>query len=224
MPVIKTFMSSTLDNWTSKVTYKRIPTQFFNVKSSDKTIQINDKTNAVLLEKINLNIGEKSADYPALEMANELLGGGSFLSSRIPQRLRETEGLSYGAGSYLQANPTDPRTDWGIYAFYNPTMKDKLMTALNEEIQKAISKGFTKEEFDNSLKSWLQGRQTMLGTDEFLVRELRENLDLGKTFKDYEEFETKVKNLDIQKINTVFIKYFDTKKIVTINAGDFVKK
>jgi zinc protease len=223
-PVIKNFMNSTFENWNPKVAYKRIPTQYFDVKSSDKTIQINDKTNAVLFGKINLNIGTKDADYPAIEMANELLGGGAFLSSRIPQRLRETEGLSYGAGSYLQANVIDPTADWGIYAFYNPTMKDKLTTALNEEIQKAISKGFTKEEFESSLKSWLQNRQTMLGVDEFLVRELRENLDLGKTFKDYEEFENKVKSLDVQKVNTALVKYFDPKKFVMINAGDFAKK
>ena len=103
-------------------------------------------------------------------------------------------------------------------------MKDKLTTALNEEIQKAISKGFTKEEFDSSLKSWLQNRQTMLGTDEFLVRELRENMDLGQTFKDYEDFETKVKNLDVQKVNSALVKYFDPKKLVIVQAGDFVKK
>jgi zinc protease len=223
-PLIIKFLNSTFDNWKSKTTYKRIPTQYFDIKSGDKTIQINDKTNAVLLGKINLNIGEKNPDYPAVEMANELLGGGAFLSSRIPQRLRETEGLSYGAGSYLRANATDPTTDWGVYAFYNPTMKEKLAVALNEEIQKAISKGFTKEEFDSSLKSWLQGRQTMLGTDEFLVRELRENMDLGKSFKDYEDFENKVKNLDVQTINAALVKYFDPKKLVIVNSGDFTKK
>jgi zinc protease len=222
--LIKKFLNSTLDNWNPKIAYKRIPTQYFDVKSNDKTIQINDKTNAILFGKINLNIGKKNPDYPALEMANELLGGGAFLSSRIPQRLRETEGLSYGAGSYVQANAIDPTSEWGIYAFYNPTMKDKLTTALNEEIQKAISKGFTKEEFDSSLKSWLQNRQTMLGTDEFLVRELRENMDLGQTFKDYEDFETKIKNLDVQKVNTALVKYFDPKKLVIVQAGDFVKK
>lgn len=222
--LIKKFLSSTFDNWNPKIAYKRIPTQYFDVKSNDKTIQINDKTNATLFGKINLNIGKKNPDYPALEMANELLGGGAFLSSRIPQRLRETEGLSYGAGSYLQANTIDPTSEWGVYAFYNPTMKDKLSTALNEEIQKAISKGFTKEEFDSSLKSWLQNRQTMLGTDEFIVRELRENMDLGQTFKDYEDFETKVKNLDVQKVNTALVKYFDPKKLVIVQAGDFVKK
>lgn len=223
-PIILKFLNSTFDNWKSKTDYKRIPTQYFDVKSGDKTIQINDKTNAVLFGKINLNIGEKSPDYPAIVMANELLGGGAFLSSRIPQRLRETEGLSYGAGSFLQANAIDPTSNWGLYAFYNPTMKEKLANALNEEIQKAIAKGFTKEEFETSLKSWLQGRQTMLGTDEFLVRELRENMDLGKTFKDYEDFENKVKNLNVQTINSALVKYFDTKKLVIINVGDFNKK
>jgi zinc protease len=74
------------------------------------------------------------------------------------------------------------------------------------------------------LKSWLQSRQTMLGTDEFLVRELRENMDLGKTFKDYEDFENKVKNLDVQKINAALVKYFDPKKLVIVNSGDFTKK
>ncbi|MNY77247.1 hypothetical protein D3C86_2170850 [compost metagenome] len=74
------------------------------------------------------------------------------------------------------------------------------------------------------MKSWLQNRQTMLGTDEFIVRELRENMDLGKTFKDYEDFENKVKGLDVQKINAVLVKYFDPKKLVIVNAGDFVKK
>lgn len=64
----------------------------------------------------------------------------------------------------------------------------------------------------------------MLGVDEFLVRELRENLDLGKTFKDYEEFENKVKSLDVEKVNTALVKYFDPKKFGMINAGDFAKQ
>ena len=222
--VIKSFLTSTFDNWIPKTAYKRIPTEYFDVESETKTIQINDKTNAFLFGKINLNISESNQDYPAVDMANELLGGGSFMSSRIPQRLRETEGLSYGAGSYLQPNVLDPTSNWGIYAIYNPTMKEKLSTALDEEVQKAISKGFTKEEFDSSLKSWLQSRQTTLGTDEFLVRELRENLDKGKSFKDYEAYENKIKALNVQKVNDALVKYFDPKKLVIVNAGDFVKK
>ena len=54
-----------------------------------------------MLAGMNLNISRKHPDYPAIIMANELLGGGAFLSSRIPQRLRENEGMSYGAGSFI---------------------------------------------------------------------------------------------------------------------------
>jgi zinc protease len=47
---------------------------------------------------------ENDPDYVALDIANEMLGGGAFLSSRLPERLRETEGMSYGAGSFLSSN------------------------------------------------------------------------------------------------------------------------
>lgn len=215
---IKKFLGDTFDKWSSKTAYKRIPTQYFDVKGTEKQIQINDKTNAVLFGRINLNVGEKNPDYPAIEMANELLGGGAFLSSRIPQRLREAEGMSYGAGSYLQANAIDPNCEWGLYAFYNPTMKDKLNIALREEIQKALTSGFTNAEWDNSLQAWLQGRQTNLGSDEFLVRQLRENLDLGKSFTDYAEMENKVKKLNVDTINKALVKYFDLKKLILVQA------
>ena len=169
-------------------------------------------------------MGMNEPDYPAVDMANEMLGGGAFLSSRIPERLREVEGMSYGAGSFISGNGIDKTGDWGVYAFFNPLYKDKLDNALKEEIQKAMNKGFTKEEFDASLKSWLQQRQTMLGTDEFLVTQLREYLDQNKTFKTYSDYEDKVKALDVAKVNAAMKKYFNLQKFVLIYAGDFAKK
>jgi len=221
---IKTFLTETFDNWNANYAYTRIPTQYFEINAYNNTIQVNDKTNAIVLGKINLNIGVNEPDYPAVDMANELLGGGAFLSSRIPQRLREAEGMSYGAGSFVSGNGVDKTGDWGVYAFFNPLFKDKLDNALKEEIQKALDKGFTKEEFDSSLKSWLQQRQTALGTDEFLARQLREYLDQNKTFKDYSEYEDRVKALNVEKVNTAMKKYFDLQKFVLIYAGDFTKK
>ena len=221
--IIKSFLAETLDNWNAKFTYTRIPTQYFEINAYNNTIQVNDKTNAIVLGKINLNIGLNEPDFPAVEMANEMLGGG-FLSSRIPKRLREAEGLSYGAGSFISGNGIDKTGDWGVYAFFNPSFKDKLDNALKEEIQKALDKGFSKEDFDAAVKSWLQQRQTTLGTDEFLARQLREYLDQNKSFKEYSDYENKVKALDVAKVNAAMKKYFDLQKFVLIYAGDFTKK
>lgn len=221
---IKTFLTETFDNWNAKFAYTRIPTQYFEINAYNNTIQVNDKTNAIVLGKVNLNIGTNEPDYPAVEIANELLGGGAFMSSRIPKRLREAEGMSYGAGSFVSGNGIDKTGDWGVYAFFNPSFKDKLDNALKEEIQKASDKGFTKEEFDAAVKSWLQQRQTTLGTDEFLARQLREYLDQNKSFKEYSDYENKVKALDVAKVNAAMKKYFDMQKFVLIYAGDFTKK
>lgn len=222
--VIKPFLGKTFDNWDGKYGYTRIPTQYFESKAFNSIIQINDKTNAVVFGKINLNIGQTDSDFPAVDMANELLGGGAFLSSRIPQRLREAEGMSYGAGSFVSGNAIDKTGNWNVYAFFNPLFKEKLDNALKEEIQKALDKGFTKEEFDASLKSWLQQRQTTLGMDTYLAFQMREYLDQNKSFITYSDYEDKVKALDVNKVNTALKKYFDLQKFVLIYAGDFTKK
>ena len=222
--VAKDFIENTFGNWVSQVAYKRIPTQYFDVNSQSQTIQINDKTNAAVLGNLNLNIGDNNPDYPAVDIANEMLGGGSFLSSRIPQRLREAEGMSYGAGSFVSGSHFDQTGSWGSYAFFNPAFKEKMDTAIKEEIQKAIDKGFTKEEFDSSLKSWLQSRQTNLSMDNFLAYQFREYMEQGKTFQEYTTYQDKVKALDVNKANAALKKYFDMSKFVLIYAGDFTKK
>ena len=132
--------------------------------------------------------------------------------------------MSYGAGTWVSGSHFDQTGNWGIYAFFNPSFKDKMEGAIKEEIQKAIDKGFTKEEFDSSLKSWLQSRQTNLSMDNFLSYQFNQYLEQGKTFKDYTEYENKVKALDVNKVNAILKKYFDMNKFVLIYAGDFTKK
>jgi zinc protease len=39
-------------------------------------------------------------------------------------RLREKEGISYGAGSYMGVPADNNVASWGWYAFFNPTKKD----------------------------------------------------------------------------------------------------
>ena len=74
------------------------------------TILTPDKENAVYLAGLSMPIKDDNPDYPALLVGNFILGGGG-LSSRIADRLRQKDGLSYGAGSMLGASPLDPRAD-----------------------------------------------------------------------------------------------------------------
>ena len=66
-----------------------------------------DKANATFLAGLAFPLKETDADYPALRLGNFMLGG-STLSSRLGNRIRQKEGLSYGVTSAFVASPRDP--------------------------------------------------------------------------------------------------------------------
>jgi zinc protease len=205
------------------MSYTEVAPKYFESKAATETLNTPDKTNAMLLGNININVSEKHPDYPAMFMANELLGGGGFLSSRIPQRLRENEGMSYGAGSFIGTNYKHDVTNWGVYAFFNPLYKGRLDSAIREEIDKARTGGFTKDELDKSVKSLMEQNKTQLGSNNFLATTLRVYLRDGKDLEEYVNFENKLKALTVEQVNAALRKYFDKSRLVMVYGGDFEK-
>jgi zinc protease len=218
------FLQNSFGKWNSKASYKPVEPKYFDVTATIESISTPDKANAAMVGNINLNISEKNADYPAVFMANELLGGGAFLSSRIPQRLRENEGMSYGAGTFMNIQYKYDVGNWGLYAAYNPIYKGRLDSALHQEIDKAITGGFTKDELDNSVKSWLEQNKTSLGDNGYLAGLMRGYLRDERNLEDFTSFENKVKSLNTDAVNAAMRKYFDKSKLVLIFSGDFMKK
>ena len=221
---INNFLKNTFENWNSKEAYTEIEPEYFDIKSTTESVETPDKANAVAAGNINIQLSQKDADYPAVMMANELLGGGTFMASRISQRLREKEGMSYGAGSFMSAEYKEKQGTWQLYAIFNPKVKNRLDSALHEEIDRAISKGFTQDELNSSVKSLMQYRQTLLGLDNYLAFQISDYMKDGRDLDDFTDFEKKTKALSLNEVNAALKKYFDTSKLVMVYAGDFNKK
>lgn len=214
------FINNALANFNSKAPYQRIPEQHFANKAGTTIAAIKDKQNAVLLAGLNIPIKQSNPDFAALTIANEILGGGAFLSSRIAQRLRESEGMSYGAGSFISIPYNDEAGSWGAYAIFNPSFKNKLDAAFKEEITKALDKGFTEEELKKTIPSWLQQRKTSLGMDASLCELIHRYLDLNKDLSEYNKLEEEVQALHINQVNNALKKYINLQNLTIIYAGD----
>src|SRR5439155_948984 len=97
-----------LKDWKSDVPVKRIersaPT---NLAGAKEDIVTPDKANAVFVAGLAFPLKETDPDFAALRIGNFLFGGGS-LSSRLGNRIRQKEGLSYGVSSTFTASPRDP--------------------------------------------------------------------------------------------------------------------
>ncbi len=217
------FLQSTFSKWNSEETYKEIEPMYFASKGTTETINTPDKTNAMLVGGMNLNVSRKHPDYPAIAIANELLGGGAFLSSRIPQRLRENEGMSYGAGSFLNVQYKYNTGNWGVYAYFNPLYKGRLDSALHQEVDKAIRGGFTADELKKSVASWQEQNKASLGSNENLAGIIRSFMANNRDLKEYTQFEDKIQALSLDAVNAALRKYFDKSKLVMVYGGDFEK-
>ncbi|MDZ4793707.1 MAG: pitrilysin family protein [Bacteroidota bacterium] len=222
-PKIKDFLRTAFEKWNSKESFKELEPVYYASKATTEAINTPDKTNAILIGALNLNISRKHPDYPAATMANELLGGGAFLSSRIPQRLRENEGMSYGAGSFMDVEYKYNTGTWGVYAYFNPLYKGRLDSALRQEVDKAIKSGFTQTELTASIKSWEEQNKTTLGNNENLAGIISSFMLNERDLSQYNEFQNKIKSLGLDAVNAALRKYFDQSKLVLIYGGDFEK-
>ncbi|HXD76620.1 MAG TPA: insulinase family protein, partial [Puia sp.] len=218
---ITAFLDRRLGSWKSRKPYARLESRYFEVPGGTQSVQIPDKKNATLYGGINVRLKESDPDYVALEIANEMLGGGAFIGSRIAKRLRENEGMSYGAGSFVQASYKNPVGLWGVYAIFNPMYRNRLDSALKDEINKALKEGFSADELQKAVGSWLSTRKTLLGLDQYLAAHQATYLEEGKDLLFDADYESKAKALTVDQVNAVLRKYVQPDKMTLVYAGTF---
>ena len=87
-----------------------------------------DKPNANLLLEQPLPLNDTHPDYPAMLVANYLLGGSP--NARLWARIREKDGLSYDVRSYVLWNNFELASRWQASAIFAPQNQPKVEAAL----------------------------------------------------------------------------------------------
>ncbi len=207
-------------DWDSPVKFERIASKVFDVEPKNEKIETPDKANAVFFAGFVLPMRDDHPDYPAMVIANYMLGGGG-LSSRLANRIRQQDGLSYAVGSFLSASSLDERAQFVTYAMYAPENLEKLEAAFNEEIQKALEGGFTAEELADAKKGWLQNQVVGRSQDGSLAGTLNSYLYINRDMMWDADLESKVENLTLEQVNQALKKHLKPEKFVVVKAGDF---
>ncbi|HEX5707348.1 MAG TPA: pitrilysin family protein [Pyrinomonadaceae bacterium] len=208
--------------WKSPRPYARLANVYREVPAINKSYETPDKANANFVAGLNLNVRDDDPDYPALVFGNYLLGANS--ASRLRQRIRDREGISYGVGSGLNASALDKWGTFTSFAIYAPENVARLEAAYKEELGRALSEGFTAEEVAKGKSGYLQNRQLNRSQDNNLAGALSSYLFINRTFQWDEEFERKVAALTPEQIMAAMRRHIDPSKITIIKAGDFAKK
>ena len=219
---LQTLVTELFGAWKSATAYQRIPAVLKQVPGQAKVLETPDKQMAFFLAAERWAMKDTDADYPAFLMANQVLGGGA-LKNRIADRLRQKEGFSYGAGSFVNVSSQDPVASWQAYAIYAPQNATKLEAAFQEELQKALKDGFTQEELEFARKTWLTGEEAQRQEDKEIASWLNSSLYLGRSVLFQAELEANVKALKLDEVNAALRKHLEPARLVVVKAGDFAK-
>jgi zinc protease len=223
---VKAQLQALFADWRSKQPYKREPTRYTAVPAKNESGETPDKANAVFMARTNISFNQNDEDYAALIIANKIFGGDP-LKARLGDRLRQKDGLSYGATSDIQFdNSVGGRNDAGslsIQAIVAPESMAKLETAVREEYARFIRDGVAEQEVRDAVNSLLTEREQGRGEDPRLLSYLFNGLDDGRDMAWWLKADADARALTAEKVNAAIRKHFKVDALSVFKAGDFAK-
>jgi len=208
-------------NWTAKEAYARIE-EPANPKAASGRVSIEtpDKANAVYIAGLALPVSDSHPDYEAMLIGNYIMGGGP-LSSRISDRVRKQDGLSYTAMTQFQADSQDERGLYMTFCISNPANTEKVVSTVAEVNQTVLTSGVTEDELNKAKESYLTNRQGNRAKDEGLAETLLKNLKSSRTMQFHAAGDRKIESLTKESVDAALKQLIQPEKMTIITAGDF---
>ncbi len=206
--------------WKSPSPFERAVGIYRPTVSDTKVFATPDKANAIYSLAGLIKIRDDDPQYPALEIGNEILGGG-LLNSRLATRIRQKDGLSYGVGSQVHADPLDAIGSFSIFAISAPQNTAKVESDTKEEMARVIATGFTAEEITAAKSGLLSQMSLNRSNDMALARDLAAHLYLNRDFTWDANYEMAIDAASADAIHKAMQDFVVPDHFVTVKAGDF---
>jgi zinc protease len=217
---VRDAVQAAIGNWAETgVPFKRVPQPLVAVKPQRLLLAAPDKQNATMQVRLGVPLSDADADYPALMLANHLLGGGG--SSRLWKRIRDKEGLSYDVRSSVAWSQFEPSSDWHASAIFAPQNRARVEDAFREEVMRALKDGFSAAELEEGRRGLLNFRRLSRAQDGTVAFALANNLYLGRTFAVSARVDAALARLTLAEVNAALRKYIRPDEFVAAFAGDF---
>ncbi|MFN7315478.1 MAG: M16 family metallopeptidase [Phycisphaerae bacterium] len=208
--------------WQPKGEYKRVARPYLKNLRGSETVATPDKPMAMVMMASVLEMDDKDSDAVALNFANYVLGGNA--NSRLLDRLRQRDGLSYGAGSFFTVSSLDKVAPLGGYAICAAPNAEKALAAMKEEFTKWIDAGITQEELDKGKEAYKLDYLTSLSDDGNVAGTLASYLFLDRTMMWDQEDLDKTAALTVDQVNDAIKRRMKSAEFRAIIAGDVRKE
>ncbi|MCB1218579.1 insulinase family protein [bacterium] len=188
--------------------------EFQAVPEGRTDLEMADKSNVSLLW-IGPGCSKANADWPARLVANFIMGGD--FSSRLNNRLRLKDGLTYGAYSFFSNGVAEG--PWAAMVQVNPANVDAAINATTEELQRISTEGISEDELALA-KSYLTGNfPVRLSTNGAVAGMLTDSVYLGKGVDYISAYEELINAVSLEQVNAAAAEFMDPSGLALVVCG-----
>jgi zinc protease len=220
-PALRQAAAELLGAWSGSTPHHRMATPYKQVPPVNLKIETPDKQNAIFEAGIRIRMSDQDPDYPALLLANFMFGGS--LGARMPNRIRNVEGLSYSVSSRFTAPAQGDGALFSGAAISAPQNTPKVESSFQDELARTVRGGFTAQEVATAKKAFQDQQRVARSQEQALLRILANRERYDRTLKWDEQLEAKIQALTPDEINAAFRRHLDPKALTIVKAGDFQK-
>ncbi len=221
---VKAQLEELFVGWKAPVPYAPIATAYQPRAAKRESFTTPDKPNAVLLARQNVSLNAADTDMPALSIAVDILGGDP-MKSRLADRIRQREGLSYGVSAGLRADDSrigrDDNGSLTVQAIAAPENMGKVETALREELARFVADGVTEQELRDAVAARMVQREQSRASDGAVAGLLYGLLDYGRTMQFVIDRDAAYKALTVEQVNAAIRTHLKPESLSVFVAGDF---
>ena len=218
---VRKVVEELFSSWKSPKPYAVIKREYKKLNPVNTSLEAPDKANAYLYAVTPVNMDQQDPDFPAMVLADRVVGGDE--KSRLWVRIREKEGLTYSVNSIFRAGQEEKYGIFAAVAIAKNENIDKVEAMFKEEIGKALGSGFNAEEVVSAKTAFMQQQQLERSQDDSLVGLLANQSELGRTMRWESDLEKKINDTTPEQLSAVFKKWIDPASIAYFKAGDFKK-
>ena len=149
---------------------------------------------------------------------------GNSPQSRLFERLRQKDGLSYGVASFFQPNSFEANSRFGLYAIFAPENLERVRRGFSEEMALALKDGFTDAEIKIAKDALMQERRLGRNEDGSVAGTLANQSYLSRTWSTSGKIDEAIESLTTADVNAVLRKYIKPDDFGYAVAGEFAKK
>jgi zinc protease len=216
---VTTVAGELLAPWKTASPYTPITSAFADVPRVDRKIETPDKENAQLFAGLRLRMRDTDPDYPAMVMANYMYGGG--IASRLPNRIRNVEGLSYTVNSNFTAPVLGDAAAFSAAAIANPRNIPQVQSSFADELARTLRDGFTASELTAAKGAIQDSRIQGRSSDAGLLNVIAAREQYGRTLAWDAQLEAKLAALTVDEVNAAFRRHVDSAMMSIVKGGDF---